>query len=337
MTTAIGDQNPTMIDAARRTDPNGAIAMVVEQLSKETPELQDATMLEGNLPTGTRISLRTALPTVSWRMANQGIAGSKSLADQVDEVCGQLAGRSVVDPDVANLGGNEAAFRASEDKSFVAAMGYEVATGAWYHDLASNPEKFEGLSPRMGITSGLYGGQIVRADQVSGGSASSGSDQASAWWICWGPKSVYFMYPKGSKAGLQHQDMGLQMVTDAAGNRFPAWETVWKWNIGLTVEDYRQVVRVADIDTSAIAETGTLLLQALLKGYYQLHNPRAGRSVLYVNRKIAYYLAAQAIFGAVNSTLKYEHDLKVGTQTLMFMGCPVRTTDSLLNTEAIVS
>lgn len=330
----IGDQNPTMLDAAKRTDPNGAIAMLVEQLERSTPELQDATMQEGNLPTGHRISLRSALPTVNWRMANQGIQASKSLADQVDEVCGQLAGRSVVDPDVANLGGNGPAFRASEDKAFVAALGYEVATGVWYHDLATAPEKFEGLSPRMASSSGLYGGQVL----TTSGMSPSGADQASAWWVTWGPRAAYLIYPKGSQAGLQHEDMGKQMVSDAAGNRFPAWETVWKWNIGLCVEDYRSVCRMANIDTGNIAETGTLLLQYLLKGFYQLRNPDMGRCALYINKKIAFYLESQAIFGTVNSTLKYDNDLRNGgKKTLFFQGKPVRPTDQLLSTESVVS
>jgi hypothetical protein len=336
MTTAIGDQNPTMLDAAKRTDPNGAIAMIVETLSKRVPELEDATMIEGNLPTGHRISMRTALPSPTWRMANQGIAGSKSLGDQVDEVCGQLAGRSVVDPDVANLGGNEAAFRASEDASFVAAMGYEVATGIWYHDLSTNPEKFEGLSPRLASSTGLYGGQVL-ASAATAAFTSGGGDQASAWWVCWGKGGVYLIYPKGSKAGLQHKDMGEQMVSDAAGNRFPAYETVWKWNVGMCVEDYRQVCRVPNIDTGNILDSGVVLLQQLLKGYHQIGNPSMGRCTLYVNRKIAYYLHAQAIFGAVNSTLKYDDGIANGRKVLLFMGCPVRTTDSLLNTESVVS
>lgn len=330
-TSAIDNSNPTMMDAAHRTDPDGNIAMLVEQLQRTTPELQDATLMEGNLPTGHRISLRTALPALTWRMANQGIPGSKSLVDQLDESCGQLAGHSIVDPDVSGLGGNDAAFRASEDAAFVAAMGNEVATGLWYHSHNTNPEKFHGMAARLNLTTGLYGGQVVDS-QI----AASGDDQASAYWITWGPKSVYMIYPKGAKAGLQVKDMGEQMVTDAEGNRFPAFETVFKWNIGLCIEDYRQVVRVANIDTSAIAETGTLLLQDLLKGYYQLRNPEMGRTVLYVNRRVGFYLNSQALFGMSSSTLKYA-DIGDGKQVLMFQGCPVRVTDSLLNTESIVS
>lgn len=333
MPSAIGNANPTFSDVAQQLGPDGRLMNIVEQLSKMTPELEDATVMEGNLPTGHKIAYRTALPSPTWRTANQGIPGSKSRVTTITEECGQLAGRSVVDPDVANLGGNAAEFRAKEDRSFLAAMSQEVATGIWYHSLATNRERFHGLSPRLASTTGSYGGQIVDS-QI----AASGSDQASAWFVCWGDGGVYLIYPKGSKAGLEQKDMGEQMVTDENGDRFPAFETVWKWHVGLCVEDYRQVVRVANIDTSAVAETGTLLLQDLNKGYHQVNNPNMGRLILYVNPKLAYHLDSQAIFGAgASATLKYETDLASQKKILTFRGCPVRTTQSLLSTEAIIT
>src|SRR5262245_16995864 len=195
-TTALDSTNLTMVDVAQRTDPDGGIAVLVEQMAKMTPELEDAVWKEGNLPNGHKVSLRTALPTLTWRMANEGVPGSKSLADQVEERCGQLAGHCVVDEDTANLGGNAVAVRASEDAAFVAAMGNEVATGIFYHSRSTAPAKFDGLAMRLASTTGQYGGQVVDS-QIS----ASGDDQASAYWICWGDHGVYMVYPKGSVAG----------------------------------------------------------------------------------------------------------------------------------------
>lgn len=342
MTTAVNDSNPSFADALKRMDPNGTMAPIVEQLQRETPELMDASVVEGNLPTGHRITYRDALPTPTWRMANQGIPGSKSRTQQVDEQCGQLSAKSQVDPDVARLSASEQAFRMSEDKAFVASMGNEVATGIWYHNTNTNPEKFEGFGPRLASTTGLYGGQVVDS-QI----AASGSDQASVYWVCWGPRGAYLIFPKGQKAGLEMEDMGKQLVPDENANTYPAWVTIWKWHVGLCVEDYRQVVRVANIDTSAVSETGSLLLQDLVKGYYQVRNPNMGRLTMYCNRKIATYLASQMIFsgntvsasnvagGAGN--IQYRNDLETGRQYMTFMGCPVRLTDQLLNTEDIIT
>ena len=331
-TTAINETNPTFADAMKLMDTSGAMIPIAEQLQRNIPELNDATVKEGNLLTGHRIAHETALPSVSWRTANQGVASSKSRVHQVDEACGQLAAKSVLDPDVANLGGNEQAVRAAYDSRFVRAMGHEVATGIWYHSRNTNPEKFDGMAMRLASTTGLYGGQVIDS-QI----AASGDDQASIYIMCWGPGGVYLIYPKGQTAGVKLTDMGLREATDADGNSFPAWVSYWKWQVGLCVEDYRQVVRLANIDTSAVAETGTLLLQDMLKAYFQIHNPSMGRMAMYLNRKIIAYLTSQSIFGAANSTLKYENDLATGQQVMTFMGIPVRVTDSLLNTESIVS
>jgi hypothetical protein len=332
MTAALLNDFTTMSDVAKRLDPDGGIASVVEVLEKMVPELQDAAVQEGNLDTGHRITTRTALPSVAWRLANQGIAGSKSITNQIDEVCGQVAASSHIDPDVAGLGGNEVAYRASEDAAFVAAMGYEVASNLWYGNVGTNPEKMMGLAPRLSAKSGIdFSGQVIQSLTTQSGS------YASAWWVTWGPKGVYFIFPKGSKAGLQHTDMGLVPYTDAEGRRFPALESFWKWNVGVCVEDYRQLVRVANISTAGIAETGTLLLQDLTKGYHQLHNPDMGKTILYINRTIATYLHEQAILGALQSTLLFERDFANGKPVLMFMGCPVRRTDSLVNSETILS
>lgn len=331
MTTALVNDFTTMSDVAKRMDPDGGIASIVEVLEKMVPELQDAAVMEGNLDTGHRITTRMALPSVAWRLANQGIPGSKSITTQIDEVCGQVAASSHVDPDVAGLGGNEVAYRASEDAAFVAAMGYEVASNLWYGNVGTNPEKMMGLSPRLALSTAEFGGQIIKS-QIN----QAGATKASAWWVTWGPKGVYFIFPKGSKAGLQHTDMGLVPYTDGEGRRFPAYESFWKWNVGVCVEDYRQLVRVANLDVTGILETGTLLLQDLTKGYHQLFSPDTGRTILYVNRKIATYLHEQAILGASQSTLLFERDFANGKPVLMFMGCPVRKTDSLTSSEALV-
>ena len=52
--------------------------------------LDDAVFIEGNLPTGHRVTIRTGLPPVYWRSLNQGVPRSKSMTAQVDETIGML-------------------------------------------------------------------------------------------------------------------------------------------------------------------------------------------------------------------------------------------------------
>lgn len=319
---------PTLQDIISRTAPNGAIAPVVELLTMENALLKDMVWKEGNLPTGHQFTSRKALPSGTWRRFNEGVAPQKSRTDQVVETCGMLDAISKVDCALAKVNGNEAAFRASEDSAFVSGLSNDLETAFFYSSTLTDPEKILGLSPRLDSTTGTWGGQILDS-QI----AASGNDQASMWFIVWGP--VYGIYPKGMVGGLQYEDMGKQLTRDASNNEFKAWVSTWEWKVGLCVEDARSVVRLANIDTSAIAETGKLLIQDMVKAYHQLKNRNRGRAAIYCNSKIATYLHLQALDSTTNSTLSIEN---IGGQAIThFLGIPIRETDALTNTEAVVS
>jgi hypothetical protein len=106
----------TLADWAKRLDPDGQVPKVAELLSQTNEILEDAVFMEGNLPTGHRLTIRTGLPQVFYRMINQGVPTSKSLTAQIDEACGILEARSHIDVELAKLNGNTAAFRLSEDQ-----------------------------------------------------------------------------------------------------------------------------------------------------------------------------------------------------------------------------
>ena len=80
----------TLLDWAKRLDPTGKVARVVEMLEQTNEILQDMLWMEGNLPTGHRTTVRTGLPSVAWRLLNGGVTPSKSTTAQIDEQCGML-------------------------------------------------------------------------------------------------------------------------------------------------------------------------------------------------------------------------------------------------------
>lgn len=320
----------TLLDIAKRKDPNGAIANIVEALSQRNAFVETALWKEGNLETGHVFTTRTGLPSIGWRRFNEGITAGKSRTDQITETCGMMAGLSKVDVSLANIGGNPMAVRASEDKGFIQGFNKEMETGFVYHSTASTPEKINGFSPRLDSTSDPYGSQIVLAD-----ASPSGSDQTSIWGVVWGEDSVFGIYPRGTTAGLKGKDLGEELVSDGNGGEYLAYRMWWEWYTGLCVKDGRQLVRVANIDTSALAATGDNIIPAMIKAYHKLENPRAGKLVWYCNRTAATYLDLQARENTKNSTLSIEKF--DGREVLMFRGAPVMTTDGITNTEAVIS
>jgi hypothetical protein len=330
----------TLADWAKRTDPDGRIPIVAELLSQSNEILEDCVFKEGNLPTGDRVVIRTGLPTVYWRALNQGIPNSKSTTAQVDEACGILEARSEVDKDLAMLNGNTAQFRLSEDTAFLEAMNQTQATTLFYGNPATDPKQFLGLAARYSSLSASNSQNILSA----GG---SGSDNTSIYLVVWGDNTVYCPFPKGSKAGLIHEDLGEQTVYNSDGTRLQAYATRYQWKNGLVVKDWRYVVRIANIDVSdLVGQTGTqaasaatAVIKLMARSLYRIPNMAMGRAAFYMNRTVHSGLSVAALDKS-QYVLKVNEGLsQFGTpySWLSFLGVPLRRVDAILNTEAVVS
>ncbi|CAB4133171.1 major capsid protein [uncultured Caudovirales phage] len=323
----------TLADWAKRIDPQGRVPVVAELLSQSNEILEDALFMEGNLPTGHRVVIRTGLPTVYWRAINQGIPTSKSQTAQVDEACGMLEAYSEVDKDLAELNGNTAQFRLSEDSAFLEAMNQQQAQTMFYGNPSTDPKQYLGLAARYSSTTAGNGQNILKA----GG---SGSANTSIYLVCWGDNTVFGTFPKGSKAGLNHEDLGLNTVWDSNGGRYQAYRTHYQWKNGLVVKDWRYVVRVANIDTTITSNNLAADLIALMsRALDRIPNFGMGRPVFYMNRTVYSILRLQAL-NKSNYALSVEKGLsQFGTAMnwLSFNGVPLRRVDQLLNTEATIS
>lgn len=336
----LSTSNLTLADWSKRVDPDGRVPVVAELLSQSNEILEDCVFKEGNLPTGDRVVIRTGLPTVYWRALNQGIPNSKSTTAQVDEACGILEARSEVDKDLAMLNGNTAQFRLSEDVAFLEAMNQTMAETLFYGNPGTDPKKFLGLAPRYSSLSAGNAQNILSA----GG---SGSDNTSVYLVVWGDQTVYCPFPKGSKAGLMHEDLGEQTVYNSDGTRLQAFATRYQWKSGLVVKDWRYVVRICNIDISDLmgqtgtqaASASTALIKLMARALYRIPNMSMGRAAFYMNRTVHSGLSVAALDKS-QYVLKVNEGLsQFGTARsfLSFLGVPLRRVDTILNTEAAVS
>jgi hypothetical protein len=117
----------TYADWAKRLDDGYKVARIIELLSQTNEILEDMMVVEGNLPTGHKTTVRTGLPQATWRLLNQGVPNAKSTTAQIVDTCGNLETYSVIDKDIADLNGNTAEFRLSEVKAFLEGMSQQVA------------------------------------------------------------------------------------------------------------------------------------------------------------------------------------------------------------------
>jgi len=335
---AVSDPNTnTLLDIARRKDPDGKIAKVIEVLSEDNEILKDMPYRECNDGTNYRTTIRTGLPTAVWRMYNRGVPKSKSTTAQIVDHTALLEARSEIDAELVQLNtGNEREFRYTEDIAFLSAMNSQMATTVFYGD-KNDTGAFVGFAPRYAKKS---------ADKTKSGfniidAGGEGTDNTSIYLVYWGERTVHGIYPKGGKAGFEMIDKGIEKVTDDEGKPFYAYVTQFKWLNGLCLRDWRYVVRIANIDVSNLAnavnagsnpaaDLNKLIIQALHK---IPTNTIGTRPALYCNKDVFTALDLQTL--DKNQAMVGYRDVQ-GAPVLTFRGIPIRQCDAIVSNEARV-
>lgn len=320
----------TLADLMKRLDPDGKVDKIVEILNATNEMLDDIPWIECNDKTGHKTTVRSGLPTGTWRLLNYGVQPEKSTTVQIRDTTGMLETYSEVDKKLVELSGDKPAFLLSESKAFLEGMNQTVQTTFIYGDTLAFPERFTGFAPRFNTITGAENGQnILDAGGV-------GSNNTSVWLICWDESTVHGIYPEGTKGGLDMGEAKQETLFDANGGRYEGWRTHFEWNCGLTVRDWRYIVRIANIDVTALtknASAGADLIDLLVQAIELLPNIRVGRAVFYVNRKIRSFLRRQI---ANKSNVWLSMDEVAGSKVLAFDGIPVKRVDMILSTEARV-
>lgn len=337
--------NLTLLDWAKRIDPNGNVPIIANLLSQTNEILTDMVAMEGNLPTGHRCTISTGLPTIYYRALNQGIPTSKATTVQVDEGCAMAEARSEVDVKLAALNGNTAEFRLSEARMFIEGMNQKISSGLFYGNPAVDPKEFLGLSQRYSDTTAGNGQNIIL-----GGGADANA-QTSIWLVAWGEQTVFCPFPKGSKAGLTQQDLGEMTSFDAGGTglRMQVLAELFTWDIGLVVKDWRSVCRIANLETNDFSAllnelgptTVTHILHLMARALVRI--PKGLRAM----SRPAFYMNASTFSVLMRTALEKSHQaLSVQNSLdqfgrpdmwLSFLGVPIRQCDAILNTEAVIT
>jgi len=326
----------TLLDWAKGLDPSGHTADTVELLNQTNEVLDDMQWVEGNLPIGHLTTVRTGLPSVAWRLMNAGVTPSKSTKAQITESCGMLEAWSEVDVELAQLNGDVKKFRHSEALSFIEAMNQEFVGTLFYGNSGTAPQEFTGLAPRYASTSAGNGANII-----SGGG--SDSDLSSIWLINWGDGKVKGIFPKGSKAGISNDDFGQETAETTAGiggTRLRVYRERFVWKAGIALEDWRQVVRIANIDISNLVAKSSAadLIELMIKAIWRIPQGslKSGSPAFYMNRSCGQMLDIQRRDDVISGGgLTYE--TVDGKMVKKFRGIPIRIVDQLTQAESAIS
>lgn len=339
----IGSSFIGIADYYKSTNQNRDIIPVIEALNIVNPLMEDAYMIEANNGTKHLSAIRTGLPSVTWGKLYQGIPQSKSIKQQVEDTTGFVEGLSTVDTRLLEIAKDPAALRMSEAESFLEAMSQEVTTNFFYSDTRTTPERFKGLASRYGTMGGEGAGNQI----VSAGGA--GADNTSVWFVTWGANQTSLIYPEGTTAGISRQDKGEQRVYDDVNNPYYVKEEMFRQHVGVRVGDWRFNARVANISTAALTAGTVDLYKFMRAAYYKLQVRRnskignggmvsAGKTVIYANRSVLESLEALSVNkGSSDNFVRLTPDEIQGREVMTYKGIPIRETDSIIGSEAVVS
>lgn len=336
-TTKTPTTNPTMADLMDRLDPKGNLADVVEVLNETNEMLDDLAWVECNNKFAHKTTVRSGLPNVTWRKLNYGVKPSKSQTKQITDSCGMLEALATVDKKLAELNGLKESWRSSEERPFVEAMNQKFQRALIYGDSSKDPEQIMGLAPRFSTVSKTKAENAANVIDALG----TGSDLTSIWLVGWSPTTAHCIYPENSQVGLKTTDLGEEPAYDEDGGEYRVLKTHFEWDVGLTVRDWRYIVRIANIKKSLLkpvppeenSATAHNLYELLVKAIARVPSLTGARFAFYCNRDVETYLRLQR---ANSKNVFLTQDEVGGRIVTKFDGIPFRRVDALEWAEAQV-
>ncbi len=329
--TVVGNTYLTLKDKFAQKENGGMAKAIIDILSQTNSVIEDAVVRECNEGSTHKTTVRNGLPDVEFRKFYQGVTASKGEYTQITDTTGMLEVYSQVDKALADLEGDTAQFRVNEAQAFLESMNNTVQENIFYGSKKTNPAGFDGLSVRYDKISSDKNSIGYRV--LDGGG--KGNTNTSIWFITWGELHTHLLYPKGSQLGFVHEDKGAQTALDADGNMYEVYRDHYKWDVGMSVRDFRSSARIANIDVTALdSEEAADLIKLMIEAYHRIKRfAKTGKTVIYCNDTIETYLHFQAINKA-NVNLSIENF--AGQPIVSFMGIPIKCADQIRNNEKAI-
>ena len=230
--------NPTMSDLAGRLNPESPEACAACRIIDESELLRDVTWLKDES------SLRPISTLLRTTRSRASALSHRQPADRRET----LETIAVVDKKLAELNRNDAAWRAGEELPYLAAMSHDFERALFCGTMPRATERFHGFAGRYARLDAKKAATAPNVIDAGG----RGKNLTSIWLVGWSPNTCYCFYPKNTAAGLSIEDIGEEAALDKVGGEFRVLKTRYTWTFGLSVRDWRYVVRIANIPKSLV-------------------------------------------------------------------------------------
>jgi len=301
----------TLLDIAKL---NGADAVVglIDETVKVHPEISmgAARTIKG---LNYKTLVRTGLPTVAFRNANEGMAASKGTYENRLVECYILNPRWECDKAVADADedGAEAAIALEAGGIMEASM--QHLASQFYYGVANDAKGFPGLLAAYDTTN-----MFIDAGGTTDDTASS------VWAVRFGPKQVQWVY--GLDGQLALSDVTTERILDAGGvNAFSAYCQELLARPGLQVGSTKSVARLKKVT----ADAGMTCTDAKLANLLGLFPAGIRPDVLFMTRRsLAQLQASRTATNATGAPAPIPAEAH---------GVPIAVTDAITDIEKLAS
>ena len=313
---------PTLLDIAKKNGSDDVVGLI-EEAVRNVPEISGSVMYRGKSVVVPSVGasrtikgrqyktlVRTNLPTVGFRNANEGVDGTKSTYEN------RLVETFIMNPrwecDKAVADSDEdgpEAFITMEAIGMMAAalmaLGKQFYYGRGTGDAKGHPGLIDSLDSAMTV-------------DATGTTADTGS---SVWAVKFGPQAVQWVYGDGGELAMK--DVREESIMDANNKRFTAYVQELLAYPGLQCVDKYAIGRIKKLTEDSGKGLTDALLGSLMTKFPVGKTPDA----LFMSRRSLEQLRKSRT--ATNAT-----GAEVPTPT-EYEGVPIIATESILDTEAL--
>lgn len=240
----------TILDVLRQKSDDGVIP-IVDEATIAIPEVRQ--IPAGDI-TGTsyKTLVRTALPTVNFRQANQGADPSKASYINRRVECFPLNPRFEADVLVCNEHPRGAPGALADEGVAMTEAAWQHVAKQTYYGTANDAKGFPGFV------------DIVPSAMVKDVAGGTANQRTSVWAVRFGQQNVRYVLGNGGQFGLD--DPRKELVADADGKFFTAWIQELLGYVGLQVASQWSVARLKGLT----ADSGKTLTDNYLADLIEL-------------------------------------------------------------------
>jgi hypothetical protein len=316
----LGANIPTLLDVSAMFDKDGKELAVAEVLTQAAPMVRDMPMIESTDFDGHTASVRTGLPTPTWRRYNEGVQPSKGAQATIKFTSGSLEIVSNIDARLAAKYADPNVARGNALRAAMQGMAHEMQRSLFAENEKTNPGRITGFEAFYNSLSAESADNIIDC----GG---TGSDNTSVWIVSWHPDYVTGFYPRGSRAGIQTTKLDNILIQDGnglAGATYLGHQDRTAVDFGLALLDWRKVVRLCNIDHSNLVTNSSAadLIKFLSRGVDALDEAPGGKTIIYMRKDVKGVLNEQAR-ASVSTGGGITYEEVDGRKLTMWRGIPI--------------